>query len=566
MSGVNRTTGQYVTYQRTTGDYSQNKPNGTQTGEKVNDDLKNGLKGNPEHPVDVGLGVERTGTEEETTSPQEHSQEAENQPEEAQSRKLGTRAERKQARKELEQQFLQYGKSDGTQVSKKEAKQLAKNYVENEHNREEAEFTQVFMDKKEYKAAEKERKAQRKELIEQYRKEGMSKKEARQKAESQLVENTYLRKGLFGQRKTREFIEEHKSDFYENGKFSSDKFKAKAVEYANTHTLNDETTNYHLSLKERRSVAQQLGTKASVIKNIAKKSNISYEKDNTNLYRGLAIGGSVGIGLASAPLLGSSSAAAAASSSSSAAAAGAGAAAGSSSAAASAAASASVNGFALGTAAGGGIGLGLASLIKDPGKKEARVYAPGKPEVITEPPKPDKPTLPPPEDKLPDPPKPIAEEQPCPEERWESEVCDHLVQKGDNWSAVAQAKVLINGKKPDGKLLRAYVHAEKLKHGVTDFKLNTMPEVYRNGKDKEKCTLRLYSDFSDLLADEEILRKYPELQLLKDVQITFNCDGKVDHRGTVGKPKTPYTRWFGSMTNPVKYKQDCHDPEPVMVK
>ena len=565
MSGVNRTTGQYVTYQRTTGDYSQNKPNGNQTDEKVNDDLKNGLKGNPKHSIDVGLGVERTGAEEETTSPQEHTEEAENQPEEAKARKLGTRSECKQARKELEQQFLQYGKSDGTQVSKKEAKQLAKNYVENEHNREEAEFTQVFMDKKEYKAAEKERKAQRKELIEQYRKEGMSKKEARKKADSQLVENTYLRKGIFGQRKTRAFIEEHKNDFYENGKFSSDKFKEQAVKYANTHTLNDETTNYHLSLKERRAVAQQLGIKASVIKNIAKKSNISYERDNSNLYRGLVIGGAVGVGIAAAPLLGSSSAAAAAaSSSSSAAAAGAGAAAGASSAAAAASAAASVNGVALGVAAGGGVGLGLASLIKDRGRKEARVYAPGKPEV--EPPKPDEPVQPLEPDKPLKPSNPLPEEEPCPEERWESEVCDHLVQKGDNWSAVAQAKVLINGKKPDGKLLRAYVHAEKLKHGVTDFKLNTMPEVYRNGKDKEKCTLRLYSDFSDLLADEEILRKHPELQLLKDVQITFNCDGKVDHRGTVGKPKTPYTRWFGSMTNPVKYKQDCHDPEPVMVK
>lgn len=558
MSGVNRTTGQYVTYQRTTGDYSQNKHNGNQTDEKVNDDLKNGLKGNPEHSVDVGLGVERTGAEEETTSPQEHTEEAE-------ARKLGTRSECKQARKELEQQFLQYGKSDGTQVSKKEAKQLAKNYVENEHNREEAEFTQVFMDKKEYKAAEKERKAQRKELIEQYRQEGMNKKEACKKAESQLVENTYLRKGLFGQRKTREFIEEHKSDFYENGKFSSDKFKAKAVEYANTHTLDDETTNYHLSLKERRIVAQQQNTKASVIKNIAKKSNISYERDNTNLYRGLVIGGAVGAGIAAAPLLGSSSAAAAAaSSSSSTAAAGAGAAAGASSAAA--AAAASVNGVALGVAAGGGVGLGSAGLIKDRGRKEARVYAPGKPEVITEPPKPDEPVLPTKLDKPIQPSNPLPEEEPCPEERWESEVCDHLVKKGDNWSAVAQAKVLINGKKPDGKLLRAYVHAEKLKHGITDFKLNTMPEVYRNGKDKEKCTLRLYSDFSDLLADEEILRKHPELQLLKNTQITFNCDGKVGHKGTVGKPKTPYTRWFGSMTNPIKYKQDCHDPEPVMVK
>lgn len=566
MSGVNWTKEQYDTYQRTTIDYSQNtNPKFTKTGEleKVDEDLKNGLRGNPEHS-DVGLVVERTETDGGITSPQEHSKEAENPTEEVHKRKLSTRKERRQARKEAEQQFLQYGKSDGTKVTKKEAKQLAKDYVENEHNREESEFTQVFIDKKEYKAAEKERKAQRKDLIDQYRKDGMSKREARKMADSQLVENTYLRKGIFGQRKTRAFIEEHKSDFYENGKFSSDKFKEQAVKYANTHTLDDETTNYHLSLKERRAVAQQLGTKASVIKNIAKKSNISYERDNTNLYRGLVISGAVGGGIAAAPLFGSSSAAAAAASGSSSAVAGT--ATGSASAAAAASAAASVNGLALGTAAGGGVGLGLASLIKDRGRKEARVYAPGKPEVITEPPKPDEPVQPLKPDKPLKPSTPVLEEEPCPEERWESEVCDHLVQKGDNWSAVAQAKVLINGKKPDGKLLRAYIHAEKLKHGVTDFKLNTMPEVYRNGKDKGKCTLRLYSDFSDLLADEEILRKHPELQLLKDAQITFNCDGKVDHRGTIGRPQTRYTRWFGSMTNPVKYKQDCHDQEPVMVK
>ena len=177
---------------------------------------------------------------------------------------------------------MNFGTVEGQKVeSEKDAQKMAENYVKDQQYKENSNATQVFMDKEAYKAAEKARKEQRKQLIEQYRNEGLSKKEAKQKADAQLPENEYLRKGLFGQNKTRKYIESHKELFYdENGNFSSDKFKQTALKFANTHTEEGEAENHYLSLKERREVAEKENVKASVIKNIAKKSNLGYEKDN----------------------------------------------------------------------------------------------------------------------------------------------------------------------------------------------------------------------------------------------------------------------------------------------
>ena len=462
------------------------------------------------------------------------------------------------AEAEARNAFAEYGASDGKKVATaEEVRKMAHNYVENEQHKEDVQATNVFMNKAEYKAAEKERKAERKELVKQYREDGLSKKEAKQKADSQLVKNEYIRG-----RKTRAFVEDHRDYFYdENGKFSSDKFKQKAVEYANTNTIEGETTNYHLSLKERRAVAQQEGVNAAVIKNIAKKSNLSYEKDNTNLYRGLVIGGATGIGIVAGPLFGSSAAAAAAaSSSSSSAATGAGgAAASSSSSSAAAAAAAKTNGRMIGGTTGFAVGLGFASLVKDNGNREARVYAPGEPqETPVRTPSNPEPPVAQPNQPAPATPVPVIP-TPCPEEEWESSYCDHTVKKGDCWSDVIQSKVRYNhGKKPDGKVLKALIHAEKLKHGVTNFKLNTMPKVGE--------TMRLYTDFSDLLENQEIMKKYPELNYLKNLEIQVDCDGKVVHSKSSRIPKVRYTKWIGSPVATNKYKQDCNDPEPVRIK
>ena len=129
-------------------------------------------------------------------------------------------------------------------------------------------------------------------------------------------------------------------------------------------------------MKERRKVAQDEGVNANVIKNIAKKSNIGYERDNTNLYRGLAIGAGVAAGVAAGPLFGSSAAAAAASAAAAAdsAVAGGSSSSSSSSSAAAASAAASTNGSLIGAGVGAAVGIAAAALIKDKGNKEARVY------------------------------------------------------------------------------------------------------------------------------------------------------------------------------------------------
>lgn len=471
-------------------------------------------------------------------------------------RELTSKSDRKVAEQEAKSEFLKYGTSDGRNItSEKEAEKLAHNYVKNEYNKERSQNTQVFMDKSAYKAAEKERKAQRKELIEHYRGLGLSRRDAKKIADSKLTENEYV-KG----KRTREYVQEHRNDFYdENGNFSSDKFKAKAVEFANTHTIEGETENYYLSLKERRQVAQDQGVKANVIKNIAKKSNIGYERDNTNLYRGLAVVGGTALGVAAAPLFANSAAAAAAaSSSSSAAAAGGGASSSaSSSASAAAAAAAKSNSYFVGAGIGLGLGLSAAALIKDRGNKEDRVYEPGQPAVPPHKPQAVEPDV--------MPVQPVKKEEPatpttttvkdCPEERWESEYCDYAVRKGDYWASVIQGKMTVNGKRPDGKVLKALIHAEKLKHGITNFKLNTMPSVGQN--------MRLYTDFSDLIENEQYIKKYPELKYLDDAMIQIDCDGKVLKRNSSSNPRYKFVRWNGSPVETNKYKQDCNDNVPV---
>ena len=115
-------------------------------------------------------------------------------------------------------------------------------------------------------------------------------------------------------------------------------------------------------------------------------------------------------------------------------------------------------------------------------------------------------------------------------------------------------QVQVNGKKPQGNVLKALIHAEKIKHGITNFKLNTMPP-----------TMRLYTDYSDLLENAEIMKKYPELRYLKDAEIRVDCNGKVVRSKYNGKPRVRYTRYTGSPMETNKYKQDCNDPVPVRI-
>jgi len=468
-------------------------------------------------------------------------------------REYNTKEERKKAEEKAKDDFLTYGTESGQKVAtEKEAEKMAEKYVKNEQHKENVQGTRVFMDKEAYKTAEKERKTQRKELVKQYREQGLSRKEAKRKADSQLVENEYI-KG----RKTRKYVENNREIFYDqDGNFSSDKFKQKTVEFANLNSSEGEATNYHLSLKERRKAAEQEGVSTNVIKHMAKKSNLDYERDNTNLYKGLAIAGGTALGAGAGALGLFSSSAAAASASSAAAAAAAATEAGSaaeasSASSSSAAASAKTHGTAIGAATGLGIGLGLAALIKDKGNIEDKVYTPGKaPENPPKPDNQDQPTVPPAPDTTPNKP-----EEDCPTQVWQSEYCDHKIKKGEYWSNVIEGTMTVNGKKPAGNVLKALVHAEKIKHGITNFKLNTSPAVGQ--------TMRLYTDFSDLLEDEAVMKKCPELKYLKDAEIQINCDGKIARGNTSGRPRVPYTHYNGNPVGTNEYKQDCHDSSPV---
>ncbi len=468
-------------------------------------------------------------------------------------RQYDTKADRERAEKEATEKFMNYGLSNGQKVkTQQEAEDLAERYVKNEHHREEVDSTHVFMDKADYKRAEKARKAEKKTLVQQYRDQGLSRREAKRKAESELVDNQYI-----SGRKTRRYIEQNRGEFYDkDGNFSSDMFKQKVVDFANLHTKEGETTNYHLSLRERRQAAAEEGITPTMVKHMAKKANLDYEKDRTNLYRGLAVGAATGIGYGLGTLFSVSSAAAASSTAGSAAAGGTGSAA--AGGAAAAAAAAKVSGVVMTTPAGAAAGLGLASLIKDGGKVEDRVYAPGeKPEVKPPVSQPDTLPTPPKPDKPNQPAEPIKiQEEDCPVQKWQSEYCDHKVKRGENWSTVILGKVRVGEKqqKPSGHVLKALIHAEKLKHGVTNFNQNTMPS-----------TMRLYTEFSDLLENEEYMKKYPELKYLNNLQITLDCDGKVAKGKTVKKPRHRYVGYTGSAQEANHWKQDCHDNVPVRI-
>lgn len=479
--------------------------------------------------------------------------------------------------------FVKYGTENGQKVKEEDAEKMAKNYVENERHKENVQKTQVFMDKKAYKQAEKERKEEYKEMYNQYREDGYTRKEAKRLAKAQSVENEYI-----SGRKTRKFVENNREYFYdENGNFSSDKFKQKAVEYANINTHEEETLNYHMSLRERRAAAEKEGVSTNVIKHMAKKSNLDYEKDNTNLYRGLAIGGGAAAGYGIGSLFSVTSSAAAAAGSSSTAGAiinGSASASASAGAAASAAASASVNGGLVGAGSGLAAGVGASGFLQDKGKNEARVYAPGeKPVERHRPQTPDIDLIPaPPVNDTPNEPAPVVEtpQTDCVDREWEAPACDYKVGKGDCWAGVIAGTMKVNGKAPQGNVLKALVHAEKLKHGITNFKLNTMPGVYSKKKYEElqaknpeaakkyfdTHTMKLYTDFTDLLENAELMKKHPELkylQGLKEGDITVDC--KARGLKFTGKPKVNYTKYKGTPMETNKYRENCHTLVPERI-
>jgi hypothetical protein len=88
---------------------------------------------------------------------------------------------------------------------------------------------------------------------------------------------------------------------------------------------------------------------------------------------------------------------------------------------------------------------------------------------------------------------------------------------------------------------------------------------------KQRCTMRLYTDFSNLFADEEFIKKHPNLLMLKDADIEIhNCDDDnfVARKKSQqpNKPVKPYEKYVGRPSAPSQFKQDCKDPVPVLIK
>lgn len=454
-----------------------------------------------------------------------------------------TKAKRKAAVNQAIKDYMTSGIAKEQNWTEKQTKRAAENLVRNEQYKEEFETfnesTTVYADKKAYKAAKKAQKQAQKEFVKN-RAKGVSKEEAKKQFEAK---SNKLELAARSARKGFAKLGLVEADGTVGEKAQN--FMLKEAQKGNE----GETQNYYYQLKERRATKADLkaqGKKVSVhaLGKMADATGVHKEK---NYSTAIALGAAAGIiatGYGIGYAIGGIGAASA-SEAATAAAAGNAATGAAAEAAAAGSAAALIGPATIGTALSPFGALG--ALLKDKGNKIEHITQPGKPQPAPKPepqPKPEpKPVV-----------EPKPEPKPCPEQNWESEYCDHKVKYGDNWSNVAQGKVRINGKKLDGKMLQAYVHAEKLQHGVTDFKKNTFMNKNEN--------YRLYTDFSNLLENEEIIKKHPELKLLKGAKIELDCDGSYKSEKSTSKTFLKYT---GNPLETNKYKQACNDLEPIRV-
>ena len=462
----------------------------------------------------------------------------------------------KRRKEVLDNLKLQRDKGD-ISATDKELEKQARLIVKDEEREEEFRATETYIDKDAYKAAEKARKARREDLIKEFRNAGLSKRQAKAKADSMLVINKYA------SRTTRAEINANRDLYFDENGFSNNLFKSQALRRANVGTEYDRETgeltasvDHRYSLKEQRAVVAAKKAdpnykgKASVRreKKFGKDAGMSSEYNHTWLIRGGVIAGAVGTGVAAGALIGPIAVGAGATTATTAGAAAGGAAAAGATAGANAAAVIGINTM---MTAGGLVGLGAggvtAGFLADKGEKIKNTYALRnykleKPQITI---------------------TPIVEPKPCPVEEWDAETCTHTVKPGDSWAKVQQAKVLINGKPIAGKYYNAYLDAQRLVYKV----------AHKNGRFENRflpvgAQYVLHSDFSRFYNDEAIMKEFPSLKLLQALPegaITFNCDA--DTNGKISKGRGP--RYAGNVTgNPfaaAHYKQDCHDNEPVLI-
>lgn len=437
-------------------------------------------------------------------------------------------AKRPETEEEYKAAYRRMKLNGQTDMTEEEIDKAAKLQVKNDERKSEFESTHTFLDKEEYKKAEAEKDAYYKQL----RKDGVSKKEAKAKAYEKYGENKYLSNGGWfgiGKSSARKYIERNQDLFYENGKFSEEKLDDYVLKQAQRGQNEGEEVNYRYSLKERReatahSKAEDRKTTVNQQGKVAKAAGMSTEKNNTGLYRAAALGAGAAVGAGVGALIGTP--------------------------------------LAIGTitknacgelcysltkipAAAVGAGVGSAAGLipfKDKGEKVEHIQA-IKQQVPPVQVPPEQPVVPPAE---------VPPEQPVqPEPCFEDAYCDSIdtIKSGDNWSKriLAGKGVTINGTKLgyDSKesraLLNAYIHAEKLQYGITDMTLNSFIPQYRKDENGNKVAnhFRYYTNFDNLLNNEDIMKKHPELELLRNAEIVPDCDA-VTKACKSGSPKKPY--------------------------
>ena len=443
-----------------------------------------------------------------------------------------TKEKREAAIEETKNKIKQYGYADGTKAtSDEEIEKQAKNHVKNEHYKEEMETanrsTIVYADKDAYKKAKEEYEAEEKAFVKN-RAKGVSKKEAREQFRQTHAQ---IEKASRSARK----IAYNQGLVEKDGTLGkkADDFVLKA---ANSLAAEGDETSYYLELKESRDFRDHVNEQnridgkdkvtARQIRKLADARHMSRERNYQVTSRLALAGAVVGLGLATGGISTAAESAASAASSSAA-----------GNAATGAAAGAAGAGAGAGAAHIGGGLLGLAAspvaFLLHPQKKVMHSKGVGEAPVVEPKPesKPEK--------------KPEPKPEPCPEDL-EPAYCSHKVKYGDNWYNVAKASYKVNGHKlQDGsKELKAIIKAQQLMYGIKD---NSKGNFFKVGDE-----YKLYEDYSSLLNNEELIKKYPQLLALKDAKIEIDCDAEYE-AGEVVKRK------FGLITNKGVDLQNVYD-------
>ena len=423
-------------------------------------------------------------------------------------------------------QMIYNGQID--KMTDEEIDKQAKLYIENKERKDKFESTHTFLDKAEYKKAESEKDAYYKQL----RQQGLSKKEAKAKAYEKFGENKYLSKGGWffgiGKSSARKYIERNQDLFYENGKFSEEKLDDYVLEQAQRGNQDEgEATNYRYSLRERRVATEQQrleGRRTTVHQQgeVAKAAGMSTENNNTTLYRAGAAAAGAALGAGVGALTGGSVAFGTFN-----------------------ACGQLCNGVIVpGALVGAGVGAGAGLIpFRDNGEKIKHVkdIRPQIPQVEVPP--------------VEVPPKQVQSEQTCENSQWDEKVCKNTVARGSSWAYYAEnSGITINGKKPAGKELNAYLYAQQLMYGIKNPKGLRENRFLPVGAEYVQ-----HSDFSKLFNDEQIMSKYGNiLNVLKDAKIdTSKC---VELNGRIGGRTPQGFRYGGTINNQTQiahFDQDC---------